>query len=227
MITVSNVNKSFHLFNQQDAHIQVMSDANLQVKAGECVALAGVSGSGKSTLMRMIYGNYVTNGGSIVVNGVEVTRATPHDMMALRRHTLGYVSQFLRVLPRVATLRVVAEPMIAAGASEESALAQARALLTRLRIPENLWPLSPLTFSGGEQQRVNIARSFCHEYPVLLLDEPTASLDGANRATVIEMIVEAKAKGVAMLGIFHDLQARDAVADRVIDLSNFAAKLAA
>lgn len=221
MIEVQNVSKTFHLYNQQNATIDVLQAANLKVEPGECVALAGVSGSGKSTLMRMIYGNYLTNDGSIVVDGVDITKASAHEMINIRRYKLGYVSQFLRVLPRVPTLKVVAEPMIEAGASEEQALARAKELLTRLRIPEHLWSLSPLTFSGGEQQRVNITRSFCHQYPALLLDEPTASLDGANRDTVIDMINEAKENGAAMIGIFHDVEARDRVADRVIDLSQF------
>ncbi|TXR54533.1 phosphonate C-P lyase system protein PhnL [Reinekea thalattae] len=224
MIEVLNVSKTFTLYNQQQARIEVLKDANLNVMPGECVALAGVSGSGKSTLMRMIYGNYLTNEGRIIIDGTDITEANAHQMMSIRRHTLGYVSQFLRVLPRVPTLKVVAEPMIAAGASEQAAHQRAKELLTRLRIPEHLWSLSPLTFSGGEQQRVNIARSFCQPYPALLLDEPTASLDGANRDTVISMINEAKANGAAMIGIFHDIEARDRVADRVVDLSNFTAE---
>lgn len=224
MIEVHNVSKTFNLYNQQNARIKVLKNANLKVEPGECVALAGVSGSGKSTLMRMIYGNYLTNEGRIVVDGTDITKANAHQMLHLRRHTLGYVSQFLRVLPRVPTLKVVAEPMVAAGASEQQALERAKELLTRLRIPENLWSLSPLTFSGGEQQRVNITRSFCHSYPALLLDEPTASLDGENRNTVISMINEAKANGAAMIGIFHDIEARDRVADRVVDLSAFTAE---
>lgn len=227
MIEVQGVSKAFHLHNQHQAVIPVLGQISLRVAAGECVALAGASGSGKSTLMRMVYGNYACHQGSIRVNGVEVAQADPHTVMGLRKHTMGYVSQFLRVLPRVPTLRVVAQPMLQAGASEAASMVQAQALLTRLRIPEALWSLSPLTFSGGEQQRVNIARSFCHPYPVLLLDEPTASLDAANRDTVIAMIQEAKQQGVAMMGIFHDLHAREALADRVVDLAQINAPEAA
>lgn len=226
MIEVDGVSKAFRLHTQGGALIEVMAGAQLTVAPGECVALVGSSGAGKSTLMRMIYGNYLAAAGSIRVGGVEVVGAAPRDVLALRRHTLGYVSQFLRVVPRVPTLEVVAEPCRAVGMSAGAAAERARGLLARLNIPERLWSLSPLTFSGGEQQRVNIARGFAHAYPALLLDEPTASLDPANRAGVLELIVEAKARGAAILGIFHDAEARAAVCDRSVDVGAFAARAA-
>jgi alpha-D-ribose 1-methylphosphonate 5-triphosphate synthase subunit PhnL len=222
MIEVTGVAKSFTLHNQGGAVLPVLAGADLRVDAGECVALTGESGAGKSTLMRMIYGNYLTGAGSIRVAGIDVARAEPRQILRLRRETLGYVSQFLRVVPRVPTLAVVAEPCLAVGMERGAAEARARALLTRLRIPERLWSLSPLTFSGGEQQRVNIARGFAHEYPALLLDEPTASLDEVNRETVLELILEAPARGAAILGIFHDRAVRARVADREVDVSRFA-----
>jgi len=222
MITVEDVAKSFTLHNQGGAVIAVLEGAGLRVAPGECVALTGASGCGKSTLMRMIYGNYLAERGSIRVGGVEVAGAEPRAILALRRERLGYVSQFLRVVPRVPALEVVAEPCLAVGMGRREAEARARALLARLRIPETLWGLSPLTFSGGEQQRVNIARGFAHEYPAMLLDEPTASLDEANRDTVLELIGEAKARGAAIVGIFHDRAVRTRVADREVDVSRFA-----
>lgn len=221
MIRIENVSKTFMLHNQGGAVIEVMRDANLTVGAGECVALTGSSGAGKSTLMRMIYGNYLAASGRIVVGEVDVARAEPREILELRRHTLGYVSQFLRVVPRVPTLDVVAEPLLAVGVPGDAARARAKELLARLNIPETLWGLSPTTFSGGEQQRVNIARGFAHEYPAMLLDEPTASLDAVNRETVLSLIEEAKARGAAIVGIFHDEAARERVADRQIDVSNF------
>ena len=223
MIHVENVSKTFTLHNQNSAVIEVVSRANLAVQSGECVALTGVSGSGKSTLMRMIYGNYLAASGQITVGGVDVVHASPREIIALRRHTLGYVSQFLCVVPRVSTLDVVAEPLLRVGTPETQAHERASDLLARLRIPEALWQLSPLTFSGGEQQRVNIARGFAHHFPVLLVDEPTASLDGTNRDTVLALIEEAKARGAAILGIFHDAAARERVCDREIDVSGFKA----
>ncbi|MEM1276483.1 MAG: phosphonate C-P lyase system protein PhnL [Pseudomonadota bacterium] len=222
MITVRDVSKEFTLHNQGGAVIAVMEGAFLQVAPGECVALTGVSGSGKSTLMRMIYGNYLAASGRILVDGLDVVTADPREILELRRSTLGYVSQFLRVVPRVPAIDVVAEPMLRVGVATDTARARAGDLLSRLRIPETLWSLSPLTFSGGEQQRVNIARGFAHEYPAMLLDEPTASLDGANRETVLGLIEEAKSRGSAIIGIFHDKPARARVCDREIDVSQFA-----
>jgi alpha-D-ribose 1-methylphosphonate 5-triphosphate synthase subunit PhnL len=227
MIVVENVSKAFTLHNQGEARLPVMAGASLRVEPGECVALTGPSGSGKSTLMRMIYGNYLAGSGSIRVGGLDLTRAAPREILALRRHTLGYVSQFLRVVPRVPTTAVVAEPCRAVGMDAAAAEARARALLERLNIPARLWPLSPLTFSGGEQQRVNIARGFAHACPALLVDEPTASLDPANRAVVLDLIAEAKARGAAILGIFHDAEARAQVCDRSVDVGAFMPQAAA
>lgn len=227
MIRIENVSKSFTLHNQGGAVIPVMANASFVVEPGECVALTGNSGSGKSTLMRMIYGNYLAASGSIIVGETDVATAAPREIIALRRHTLGYVSQFLRVVPRVATVDVVAEPMLAVGVARDAARARAEELLARLNIPETLWGLSPTTFSGGEQQRVNIARGFAHRYPAMLLDEPTASLDATNRETVLSLIEEAKARGAAIVGIFHDAPARDRVADREVDVSAFTPRRAA
>ncbi|MEX0367087.1 MAG: phosphonate C-P lyase system protein PhnL, partial [Ruegeria sp.] len=147
--------------------------------------------------------------------------APPRDVLALRRHTLGYVSQFLRVVPRVPTLDVVSEPLLAVGVDADAARTKARNLLSMLNIPERLWSLSPTTFSGGEQQRVNIARGFAHDYPAMLLDEPTASLDATNRAVVLSLIEQAKDRGAAIVGIFHDEAARAQVCDREVDVSQF------
>lgn len=227
MIELNNVSKSFTLHNQGSAVIPVMEHASLSVKPGECVGLTGASGAGKSTLMRVIYGNYLAASGSVMVGGVNVAKAKPREILTLRRETLGYVSQFLRVVPRVPALDVVAEPLLAVGTPLEQARDTAASLLAQLNIPERLWSLSPTTFSGGEQQRVNIARGFAYGYPALLLDEPTASLDAQNRATVLGLIEGAKARGAAIIGIFHDEAARQQVCDRFVDVSGFAPQAAA
>jgi len=227
MIEIENLSKSFVLHNQGGAVIPVMAGAALRVQAGECVGLTGQSGAGKSTLMRMVYGNYLTAGGRLVVAGIDVAQAKPRQIIALRRDTLGYVSQFLRVVPRVPTVDVVAEPLLRLGVNAAKAQARAEDLLSRLNIPPRLWGLSPTTFSGGEQQRVNIARGFAHAFPVLLLDEPTASLDAVNREVVLTLIDEAKARGAAILGIFHDEGARARVCNRLVDVTGFTPGLAA
>ncbi|MGC1505372.1 MAG: phosphonate C-P lyase system protein PhnL [Sulfitobacter sp.] len=227
MINLKNVSKTFTLHNQGSAVIEVLHDVSLTVAAGECVALTGASGAGKSTLMRMIYGNYMAQAGEIRIGGVDLVQAEPREVIALRREVLGYVSQFLRVVPRVPTLDVVAEPLRAVGVPAEAAQKRAKTLLGQLNIPERLWGLSPTTFSGGEQQRVNIARGFAHAYPAMLLDEPTASLDAGNREVVLSLIEEAKDRGAAIIGIFHDDLARARVCDREIDVRQFTPGMAA
>jgi alpha-D-ribose 1-methylphosphonate 5-triphosphate synthase subunit PhnL len=227
MIHIDNLSKSFTLHNQGGAVIPVMAGATMTISPGECVGLTGPSGAGKSTLMRMVYGNYLAAGGKLIVGDLDVAQAHPREIIALRRETLGYVSQFLRVVPRVPALDVVAEPLLALGQPVLVARERAAGLLRRLNIPERLWSLSPTTFSGGEQQRVNIARGFAHAYPALLLDEPTASLDAANREVVLTLIEEAKARGAAILGIFHDEAARARVCDRLVDVADFTPGLAA
>lgn len=222
MIDVSGVEKSFTLHNQGGASFEVLNNASLQVQAGECVVLHGQSGAGKSTFLKALYANYSVNEGSIVLRDgeqrVDITSALPRRIIALRRQTLGYVSQFLRVIPRVPTLEVVMQPLLDLGVEREICEAKAKDLLSRLNVPERLWHLAPSTFSGGEQQRVNIARGFIVDYPILLLDEPTASLDANNRRVVVELIREAKQRGAAIVGIFHDEDVRDAVADRLVDI---------
>lgn len=218
-IAVSGLTKTFTLHLQGGARLPVLRDAALSVFPGECVALAGPSGAGKSTFLRALYGNYIPQSGRIEIRHeealVDILSAGPRAVAAIRRRTLGYVSQFLRVIPRVATRDVVAEPLVANGFPRERALEVADALLARLNIPAKLRDLPPATFSGGEQQRVNIARGLAWPYPILLLDEPTASLDAANRDVVLALINEAKARGAAIVGIFHDAAVRAAVADRL------------
>ena len=227
LIVVEDLAKTFVLHNAEAATIPVFDRLNLEVAPGECVVLAGESGVGKSTLMRSIYGNYLPTVGSVKVLHdsayVDITQASPHEVLEIRRRTLGYVSQFLRVIPRIPTLQLVMEPLLENGVPVEDAREKAVALLSALRLPEAHWSLPPATFSGGEQQRVNIARSFIREYPVLLLDEPTASLDAENRAIVVELIGKALGAGAAMIGIFHDEDVRDAVATRLFPVAQFKA----
>ena len=227
LIVVEDLAKTFVLHNAGGAVIPVFERLRMEVMPGECVVLAGESGVGKSTLMRSIYGNYAPTGGAVRVlhDGayVDITQASPHAILDVRRRTLGYVSQFLRVIPRIPTLRLVMEPLLENGVPADVAEARASELLAALRLPERLWNLPPATFSGGEQQRVNIARSFIREYPVMLLDEPTASLDAENRAIVVQLIRRALENGAAMIGIFHDEDVRDAVATRLFPVLEFKA----
>ena len=230
-LTVSHLAKTFTMHLRGGLRLPVVNDAALTVNAGECVVLGGPSGVGKSSILKMIYGNYGVDQGEILIAHKgeieDLAKADPRLVLDIRRHTLGYVSQFLRTVPRVPALDIVAEPLTARGVTIEDARKIAANLLARLNLPDALWQLPPATFSGGEQQRVNIARGFITDHPVLLLDEPTASLDAQNRAVVVEMIAEKKKNGVALLGIFHDEDVRNEVADRIVDVSEFSARKAA
>lgn len=230
-LVLRNVRKSFTMHLRGGIEIPVVDGVDFQAEAGTCTVLGGPSGIGKSSILKMIYGNYGVDGGQILINHagttVDLASAEPRTVLDIRRRTLGYVSQFLRTVPRVSALDIVAEPLVRTGTLAMEAAAAASDLLNRLNLPPELWNLPPATFSGGEQQRVNIARGFITSHPVLLLDEPTASLDARNRKVVVAMIREKKANGVALVGIFHDADVRDAIADTVIDVSSFTARKAA
>ncbi|MEG3112297.1 phosphonate C-P lyase system protein PhnL [Pantoea sp. T14] len=218
-LRVEQLCKTFVLHNQNSVALPVLQDASLEVNQGECVVLHGHSGSGKSTLLRALYGNYQANSGHIWLQHrgewMDMAQAPARQIIAIRRDTIGWVSQFLRVIPRVPTLEIVMQPLLERGVERAFCEQRAKELLTRLNVPERLWALPPSTFSGGEQQRVNIARGFIADYPVLLLDEPTASLDSANSAAVVSLIEQARTRGAAIVGIFHDQAVRERVADRL------------
>ncbi|KND62462.1 Phosphonates transport ATP-binding protein PhnL [Candidatus Burkholderia verschuerenii] len=230
MLSASGIEKTFMLHQQGGAQIVALTGVSLDVTRGECVVLAGASGAGKSTFLRCMYGNYLATKGRIAIRDdsrasrhVMLTEAAPHEIIRLRMTTMGYVSQFLRAIPRVSSLDLVAEPLISRGVNEDEARARAASLLERLNVPRRLWALAPATFSGGEQQRVNIARGLIAAHPLLLLDEPTASLDAENRDIVADLIVEAREKGAAIVGIFHDEDTRERMATRIVRLNTAAA----
>ncbi len=220
-----DVKKSFTLHLQGGLHLPVVAGVNFVVEPGECVALAGPSGCGKSSILKMIFGGYRCDSGRILIRDgdhiVDIAAAPPRSIIAMRQRAMSYVSQFLRTVPRVATIDVVAQTL--ERAEPDEARTRAGALLRRLNIPDRLMAVPPATFSGGEQQRVNIARGFLSDRPVLLLDEPTASLDSENRAAVIDLVAEKKRCGVAVVAIIHEKEVRDALADQIVDVTRFAA----
>jgi alpha-D-ribose 1-methylphosphonate 5-triphosphate synthase subunit PhnL len=225
VLELRDAGKSFTMHLQGGLRLPVVAGVDFSVEAGQCVVLAGPSGAGKSSILKMIFGNYRCDSGHILVRHgdttTDVAGAEPRRIVGLRKTVMGYVSQFLRAVPRVAALDVVAEPLMVEPAARQAARSKAEALLHRLAIPERLWQVPPITFSGGEQQRVNIARGFLPERPLLLLDEPTASLDAANRGTVVELIAEKKRRGAAIVAIVHDDDVRRAIADIVVDVTRF------
>jgi alpha-D-ribose 1-methylphosphonate 5-triphosphate synthase subunit PhnL len=227
ILEVSQVSKSFTMHLRGGVVLPVVRNVSFHVAAGECVVLSGPSGVGKSSILKMIFGSYRCDEGAIRVHHAphctDLSQAQPREIIALRKRVIAYVSQFLRAIPRVAAIDVAAEPLLVSGAARETARDRAASLLAYLNVPERLRSLPPATFSGGEQQRVNIARGFVGEHPLLLLDEPTASLDSANRAAVVDLINQRKRRGAAIVAIVHDLDVRDAIADRLIDVAAFAA----
>jgi alpha-D-ribose 1-methylphosphonate 5-triphosphate synthase subunit PhnL len=222
IVKINKLNKQFLLHSQGKTQIPVFNDFQMLLAPGESVGLVGPSGAGKSTLLRLLYGNYKTDSGEVMIRHgdgtINLATATPHDVLEVRRWTVGYVTQFLRVIPRVPSIEVVMEPLIMRGTPKEEAFQRAQTLLKRLRIPSRLWSLSPSTFSGGEQQRINIARGFIAFYPLLLLDEPTASLDPDNCENVIQIIQETLKKGTTIIGIFHDKGVQDAVVSKIVEI---------
>lgn len=225
-LELSAVHKTFTMHLQHGLRLPVLRDVTFTVTPGQCVALAGPSGAGKSSILKLIYGNYRCDAGRILVRAsnaiVDVASAPPRQILTVRQHTLGYVTQFLRAVPRVSALDIVAEPLIAKGIAADDAGTRAKDMLRRFNVPERLWSLPPATFSGGEQQRINLARGLLPAHPILLIDEPTASLDAKNRAVVVDLIRERKRQGAAIVAIMHDDDVREAVADNNIDVTQFA-----
>lgn len=225
MLHAQSLTKTFTLHLRGGLRLPVLSGINLVVRKGECVVLSGPSGAGKTTLLRSLYGNYRAESGAILVRHkgemIDIASADPRIVLAVRHETLGYVSQFLKVVPRVSALDVVAEALLARGMEQAAAREKARALLLQLNIPLRMHPIPPTTFSGGEQQRVNLARGFIAGHPILLLDEPTASLDPESCAVVIRMVRDAKARGTAIVAICHEIDFREAVADRLFTLTPY------
>jgi alpha-D-ribose 1-methylphosphonate 5-triphosphate synthase subunit PhnL len=227
VLMIKDLAKQFRLHLQGGTCIPVFEHLALDLASGEALAVTGPSGKGKSSLLKLIYGTYKPGRGEILIRHdeawLDLARAQPRQILEARRRTIGYVSQFLRVIPRIPALDIVAEPLLERGMTAQQARDRAAQLLHRINIPERLWSLSPMTFSGGEQQRVNIARGFAAPYPILLLDEPTASLDQENKARVLAMIDEARARGSAIIGIFHDAADRRTVCTREFDLNHLPA----
>jgi alpha-D-ribose 1-methylphosphonate 5-triphosphate synthase subunit PhnL len=231
LLIVEGVDKTFTLHLHGGQKLAVFADLSFAVARGECVVLGGPSGAGKSSILKIVFGNYAAERGRVWLadggNFFDIARGKPCEIVDARRRLMGYVSQFLRVIPRVSAIDIVAAAARDAGLEPNRARQKAASLLERLNLPERLWLLPPATFSGGEQQRVNIARGFAGDHQLLILDEPTASLDELNREAVVDLIAERRGRGAGFLAIFHDEDVRERIADRVIDVVQFSAREAA
>lgn len=225
ILDVHNLTKNFLLHILNDKKIEALDDLSFRMKKGEIIGLMGKSGSGKSTLMKCIYRTYIPSGGSIMYHSekygkVDLATADDFQVLALRKTEITYCSQFLSVIPRVSAVDVVAESLVARGSSWDFARGVSKEFLSRIGLPQELWDAYPSTFSGGEQQRINVARAIIAKPNFLLIDEPTASLDQKTKDVVIEMVLELQNSGTSILCISHDEYAVDKIADRVIDLKH-------
>ncbi|MFC0331796.1 phosphonate C-P lyase system protein PhnL [Paenibacillus sepulcri] len=227
MLEVINLTKSFELHVSQVGKVYPIRELSFNVRQSRFLGIAGPSGIGKSTILKCIYRTYVPSSGQIWYDSlqegrIDLAQADDRTMIRLRERELGYVSQFLKVIPRVPALDVVAEKLLPLGWSQTDARKEAEQMLERLRIPQKLWQAFPATFSGGEQQRVNLARAFIVRPRLMILDEPTASLDRETTSAVIEMLQAMKQEGTTMVGIFHDWDVMEQVADDILDISRSA-----
>jgi alpha-D-ribose 1-methylphosphonate 5-triphosphate synthase subunit PhnL len=223
MLHVKNLAKNFFIHIRGNVVIPGFAGVSFEASAGSLLAVTGPSGTGKSSLLKCVYRTYIPSAGEILYTAKDGSRidlavADDWDILSLRRAEIGYVSQFFRVMPRVSALETLIEPLISRGVGREEALDKARGLLSQAGIGEALWEMYPATFSGGEKQRLNILHAIITKPRLLLLDEPTASLDRGYKNRIMEMILGLKAEGTAMVGVFHDRDALLALADRRYDL---------
>ncbi|MDP4029054.1 MAG: phosphonate C-P lyase system protein PhnL [Gallionella sp.] len=223
ILTIEDYAKTFHL-HERNKRIPSASHVNLSVYPGRLTALVGPTGAGKSSVLKGVYRTYLPDAGRILFrthagNVVDLVRASEHQVLELRKQEIGFVTQFLHCLPRKSALDVVAEPLVTRGVDGDEAHARAGQILQQLAVPRHLWNVPPATFSGGEKQRVNLARGLIAQPRLLLLDEPTASLDPATTERVIEHIQSIKATGIAMLAIFHHPDLVRRLADDVVELA--------
>jgi alpha-D-ribose 1-methylphosphonate 5-triphosphate synthase subunit PhnL len=227
MLKLENLSKSFIVHTLGGKVINGCERVSFSIGPGELLGLAGPSGSGKSSILKCIYRTYIPTSGVVhyvseEFGPVDLTQASEHVIVRLRSREIGYVTQFLKVLPRVPAVDVVAEPLMWRGVPLEEARRNACDMLDRLRIPRVLYDAYPATFSGGEQQRVNVARAVIARPRLLLLDEPTASLDRLSVGIIVDMLRDLKKEGCTMIGIFHDRNLMESVADRAYEMSPIA-----
>ncbi|WCT14612.1 phosphonate C-P lyase system protein PhnL [Mucilaginibacter jinjuensis] len=222
ILEVTNLSKDFNLHILNNKRIEALKNINFTMQEGEIIGLTGKSGSGKSSLMKCIYRTYLASSGEIIYlsreGAIDLVKADDHRIIDLRKNEITYCSQFLSVIPRVSAVDVVCENLFRVEKDKDHARSQAKIMLEQLGLPYELWDAFPVTFSGGEQQRINVARAIIAKPRFLLIDEPTASLDAKTKDVVVDMILQLKAEGTSVLVISHDEYTLERLCDRRIDL---------
>ncbi len=226
MLNVSGLSKLFQLSLSHDMQVNPFQNLSFRIAKGKFMGIAGPSGIGKSSILKCIYRTYLPTSGVITYDSahygaIDLAQATEREISYMRKNEISYVSQFLKVIPRVSAVDIVAEKLLPSGMGIDAARLKAEDMLERLRIPRKLIQAFPATFSGGEQQRVNLARAFIVRPRLLILDEPTASLDKETKLSVLELLSEMKAQGTTMIGVFHDWDVMERIADDILDLQAF------
>ncbi|MDW8018304.1 MAG: ATP-binding cassette domain-containing protein [Thermus sp.] len=221
MLEVWELEKRFYL-HRLGREVVAFQGVSFRLKAGEFLLLEGPNGAGKSSLLKVLYRTYRPTAGAIWLQTgqgpLDLAQAGEREVLWARKHWVGYARQFLDPRPRTPALEVAAEPLLWAGLPREEALARARELLLELGLREELLEAFPTAFSGGERQKVNLARIFLRPLPLLLLDEPTASLDPGARKAVRARLWALKEQGVAMVGVFHHPEDVAGLVDRSLRL---------
>ena len=223
ILKIENVAKNFYLHNAQK-EIHSCQNISFSLEEGQFIGIVGLSGAGKSTILKCIHRTYLASEGHIYYQSaafgrIDLTQASEREILYLRKKELGYVSQFLNVMPRTTAREHVMNALLETGVSGEDAKSRSEEMLTYFRLPENLWDIFPNTFSGGERLRLNLAHTMVKQPRLMLLDEPTASLDNKTKLLVKDMLVKLKNQGTSMIGIFHDLEFMDGLCDRVFNIS--------
>lgn len=223
ILKIENLAKNFYLHNAKK-EIHSCQNINFTLEQGQFIGIVGLSGAGKSTILKCIHRTYLASTGKITYQSeafgeVELTTAPERQILFLRKNEIGYVSQFLNVMPRTTAREHVMNALLERGVDAAEAKEKAEAMLRYFRLPEPLWDLYPNTFSGGERLRLNLAHTMVKQPRMMLLDEPTASLDNKTKILVKDMLMQLKEKGTSMIGIFHDLEFMDGLCDKVFNIS--------